>query len=423
MIISVKVDNFLVYSNEVELNLVADMRIKKFLSNVYSENKFNILKCACIYGPNNSGKTCLVRAINSIKNVLLGEVAEVPANLFTNSKTCSFEIAFFFLGKAYKYSFKFDSTISNNCKKGFVYECLKEFMIDKYGNFTEKKIFLRDSENNNYECPEDPTLEGVLELISNDNILIYSLNTTKYPLVEKWKRTLRAFAEKIEIVEMNSITVTKTLLALKNNEPLKGKIVELIKLSDLDIDDFLYLDNNPKTASNEQNFQNEREKFTTQLNPYDMLKLTSIHKGVAVQSFRVDSIGTRKIVSLASYIVDALFNGKILVVDELDSSLHFKLTRALVALFNSELNENSQLIFTAHDVTLLDCKRLFRKDQIWFASKDEESENLYSLSDFNSQEDKIRSESDLFDKYSSGILGAIPEPNCIELLLNKNTGE
>lgn len=107
-----------------------------------------------------------------------------------------------------------------------------------------------------------------------------------------------------------------------------------------------------------------------------------------------------------------------LVIDELDSSLHFKLTRAIVALFNNELNKNAQLIFTAHDATLLDCKKLFRKDQIWFASKDTDNEYLYSLADFTAKEDKIRSETDLFDKYNSGVLGAIPEPDLISILLD-----
>ena len=122
-------------------------------------------------------------------------------------------------------------------------------------------------------------------------------------------------------------------------------------------------------------------------------------------------------VAAASYIVDALENGKILVVDELDSSLHFKLTRSIVALFNNELNKNAQLLFTAHDATLLDCKKLFRKDQIWFTSKDESSEYLYSLADFTASEDGVRSDTDLFNKYNAGVFGAVPEPDLISILL------
>ena len=74
-----------------------------------------------------------------------------------------------------------------------------------------------------------------------------------------------------------------------------------------------------------------------------------------------DSTGTKKISALASYIMDALRKGQTLVVDELDSSIHFKLTRAIVSLFNNELNENAQLIFTTHDVSLMDCKKTIQK--------------------------------------------------------------
>jgi len=103
--------------------------------------------------------------------------------------------------------------------------------------------------------------------------------------------------------------------------------------------------------------------------------------------------------------------------------LHFKLTRALVSLFNNEVNEKAQLIFTAHDVTLLDCKKLFRKDQIWFASKDSDREYLYSLADFNYADSGVRAESDLFEKYNSGVLGAIPEPDLISVLLSDKSKE
>ena len=99
------------------------------------------------------------------------------------------------------------------------------------------------------------------------------------------------------------------------------------------------------------------------------------------------------------------------------------MTRALVSLFNNDLNRNAQLIFTAHDVTLLDCKKLFRKDQIWFADKDEDGAYLYSLADFTSLDDHIRSDTDMMEKYSQGKFGALPEPDLIAVLLNPDKGE
>lgn len=427
MILSVRVNNFLVYSNEVELSLIADMRIKKFRSNVYNINKFNILKSLCIYGANNSGKTCLLRAINSIRNVLLGFPAEVPPNLYSNNLICSFGISFVEGDRVFSYDFNFDSEIINNYRKGFTYECLKELSADKYGNVQEKEIFIRDAVKDVYRFEEDKNLGQMLASVSTDNILIYTINTLKFPIVEKYKNILRTFASKIQIVDMNNIPMEKTINVFKNDENIREKTVELIKLADLDIDDYTYLkndnyNNNRKIANNNSPTPQEIVLRASVLID-DMNRLTSIHRGKAVQSMAFDSTGTKKIVALASYIIEALTKGNILIIDELDSSLHFKLTRALVSLFNNEVNEKAQLIFTAHDVTLLDCKKLFRKDQIWFASKDSDREYLYSLTDFNYADSGVRAESDLFEKYNSGVLGAIPEPDLISVLLSDKSKE
>ena len=77
----------------------------------------------------------------------------------------------------------------------------------------------------------------------------------------------------------------------------------------------------------------------------------------------------------------------------------------------------AQLIATVHDISLLDCKTLFRKEQIWFACKDKEHAYLYSLAEFTAEKDNIRDTSDIIEKYKRGMLGALPEPEFFESLL------
>jgi len=101
----------------------------------------------------------------------------------------------------------------------------------------------------------------------------------------------------------------------------------------------------------------------------------------------------------------------------LDSSIHFKLTRAIVAMFNNELNRDAQLIFTVHDINLMDCKKMFRKEQIWFVHKDEDGVYVYSLADFTAQEG-VRDTTDIIEKYRKGALGALPDPELIHSLLD-----
>ena len=427
MILSIRVNNFLVYANKTEMSLIADMRIKKFYSNVYQQNNFNVVKAACIYGGNNVGKTCVIRAINSIRNVLLGIVAEVPPNLFTNNNLCLLGISFLFDGKAYSYDFGYDSTITNQYKRGFVYERLAEITVDKYGTESEKEIYIRDMVNNVYKFADNEELNVLLKAVSPDNILIYTINSEKFPIIEYYKNILRSFAFKIEVLDANNIPLGKTIQTLKENKEIGNRIVELIKLADLDIEDYKYVKSDNESVKRNPNIyqysapQEQVLQLTVAFE--DMLRLTSIHKGKPVQSLIYDSTGTKKMVSLASFIIEALEEGKILIVDELDSSLHFKLTRAIISLFNNELNSKAQIIFSAHDGTLLDCKKLFRKDQIWFAAKNDEGAYLYSLKDYTAHKDNIRSESDLLEKYKLGALGALPEPDLISILLGDSADE
>ena len=73
MIIQVRAKNVFSFTEQIALSMKADMRNKKFATNVHRENNFNILKSIGIYGPNNAGKTCLVRCIRAIRNVFLNK--------------------------------------------------------------------------------------------------------------------------------------------------------------------------------------------------------------------------------------------------------------------------------------------------------------------------------------------------------------
>ena len=112
-----------------------------------------------------------------------------------------------------------------------------------------------------------------------------------------------------------------------------------------------------------------------------------------------------------------------MIIDELDNSLHFKLTRAIISMFNNELNQKAQLICTAHDVSLLDNKKLLRKEQIWFTHKDDSQVYLYALSEYTAGKDGIRDTSDLIEKYKKGVFGAMPEPDLFGTLMEVSKNE
>lgn len=124
-----------------------------------------------------------------------------------------------------------------------------------------------------------------------------------------------------------------------------------------------------------------------------------------------ESAGTRKMMSLAIALDEALKDGTLLVVDELDSKLHPKLLRFIVMLFqNPEINKHgAQLIFTCQDVSIMR-NDVFRRDEIWFAERNEdEVSELWSLADIHEPNGNLVNKSAAFDKqYLSGRYGADP---------------
>ena len=220
-----------------------------------------------------------------------------------------------------------------------------------------------------------------------------------------------------KIMEAN-IPMQHTIELMKNKNQLQQKVVEFIKNADLYMDNFEYVDMDKIQLKTGEGDEKPDEKvLDIPENIMDQIRLVSTYKGVHVPSMMFDSTGTKKIAAIASYVIEALEQGRILVVDELDSSIHFKLTRAIVAMFNNELNTSAQMIFTVHDINLMDCKRMFRKEQIWFVHKDEEGVFVYSLADFTAQQG-VRDTTDVMEKYRKGALGALPDPELINSLLS-----
>lgn len=410
MITSFKFDNCFAFNKPVEMTLKADMRTKKFSSNVINLNeKLNILKSIAIYGPNNTGKTSFIKCISVLKRTLENKPINLSANIFTGNTISTEAVSFIYNEKEYNYEYKFDCS-----NRSYVYEKMIEIIRDKHNNETEKIIFIKDTLNEKYECPADKKLQDVLNIASTNNILIYTVQIEKFAILRVIKEILTDVAKNIEIVDMNNIPNGKTIEMLKNKDEETKKIVDFIKSADIYLDDYRYDEKMQLKIDNKE----AEEKILKNQDIIDQMRMVSVYKGRPVPSIIFDSLGTRKIAALASYVITSIEKGKTLIIDELDSSLHFKITRAIISMFNNELNKNAQLIATLHDISLLDCKKMFRKEQIWFTDKNEEQTELYSLKDFSYEQSGIRSDTtDIQDRYSKGAFGAIPDPDLISTLL------
>ena len=412
MIIEIRAKNCFVFDEEIAFSMKADMRNKKFASNVYRENNFNILKTTGIYGPNNAGKTCLVRCIRAIKQVLLNNKMDLLPNMFTADRVCELGVTFLSSGRKFSYDFRYDAE-----KEEFLYERFSEILKDTYGNEKEDTWLIKDVIKKQYDCA-DKDAQKMMPLVAKNNLLCYLIDTGRFEHLEKMKTVIVDFAKRIDIINMNNIPLQHTIKIMKNHNHLQKKIVEFIKNADVYMDNFEYVEMDKiRLPGNNKNERAEEKVLNLPDEVMDQMHLFSTYKGVPFPSILFDSTGTKKIAALAGYVIEGLEKGRILVVDELDSSIHFKLTRAIVAMFNNELNVNAQMIFTVHDINLMDCKKMFRKEQIWFVHKDQDGVYVYSLAEFTAKSG-IRDTTDIVEKYKKGVLGALPDPNLINSLLS-----
>ena len=120
-----------------------------------------------------------------------------------------------------------------------------------------------------------------------------------------------------------------------------------------------------------------------------------------------ESDGTRRLMTLSPAIERTLANGGVLIVDELDRELHPMLVTYVLSRYMERENNphGAQIIFTTHDLSLLD-QDFLRRDQIYFVDKSREdgASALYSLVEFN-----VRNDANVLKAYLIGKFGAIPE--------------
>ena len=116
-----------------------------------------------------------------------------------------------------------------------------------------------------------------------------------------------------------------------------------------------------------------------------------------------ESSGTLRFFAFIQNVIEMTSHGGVFIVDELSARLHPLLTKMIVDIFSSKENTKAQLIFTTHDVSLLN-KDQFRRDEVVFIDKDNRGESkLYALSDL-----RVREDASFSKDYLQGKYGAIP---------------
>ncbi|MFY7998052.1 MAG: AAA family ATPase [Candidatus Kapaibacteriota bacterium] len=437
MLIEFSVENFRSFKERMTLSMVANDSEELLHSNTVSAGKkLRLLKSAAIYGANASGKSNLVKAlefmgmfiISSAKDTQTGEKLRFEPFLLDTSewnKPSLFEITFLVDGTRYRYGFQLNDRI-----------IVTEWLFHQQKN-SEKALFTR---------------EGSIFTLSN-----------AFKEAKGLEPRTRDNALFLSVLAQFNVAIANTILGQVGNfiifqdtiiDKIFGNALLSTKLPDnaLEIESFLSYFNlgftglsirnsslkelTPKTdaedfneftnALNDYLSQTKNNSFRVFLTKHNVLDTNNI--GVKTIDFSLEqqeSEGTKKIVAFAYTFIRALQQGLCVIFDEIDNSLHPILSRKIIELFNnSETNPNgAQLIFTTHDTNLLS-RKLLRRDQIWFTEKmPHGATDLYSLADFEVNEEQSAQSASYSNDYLLGKYGAIPYLGDISALFGGKTHE
>lgn len=400
MILEFSVKNFLSFKEKVTFSMIANSN--KELNDNYVEIGGNkVLKSAAVYGANASGKSNLFKILTLVVLMLRSsnsvdinaKLPLIPFKLDKGSvnKPSEFEIKFILDETRYVYGFIAD--------KDKIYD---EYLY-YYPNGRETKIFDRTNINEYSYTQKDEKILREIEAKNAQNK--FFLATATNWNFDKTKAAYNFLTNGIGTC--NNLEMLKNMaykMYETNPDYLKDFAIDFLQKADFNIEDYQI-----SQIDVPGEFLTAIPEFITKTLP-DKPKAYQVlfkHKNSDnYLSIDEESLGTQMIFAFIPFLADSLKNKKVLIIDELDKSLHPFLVQYIVEIFNdAEINKNgSQLIFNTHDTNLLDLN-ILRRDQIWFTEKNSETgeSDLYSLSDFS-----VRKQENVEKGYMLGRYGAVP---------------
>ncbi|WP_026768848.1 ATP/GTP-binding protein [Asinibacterium sp. OR53] len=417
MLLEFTVGNFLSFKDKKTLSLAATA-IKDYAdTNVIQTERCDFLKGAVIYGANSSGKTNLIRAISTMHRLVVqsfeqssaAELKTIPflLNTETEDQPSFFEMIFLLDKVRYRYGFEVDNL---SVKSEWLFFSKKQ---------AEKPLFIR--ENDGIEVMRGFAEGKDLEEKTRNNALF--LTVVDQFNGKTAKGIMNWFKNIVTISGLSHERYTGVTFSLLENDETNPSLQSFFNNADLGFDSVkLYKKEFDASRLPKDMPESVMQEFSRKLQGKTMVDAMTLHKKydsknkeVGAVEFSMDSqesAGTNKIFNMSGPVFDVLHDGGVLVVDELDASLHPLLTLAITRLFNSQEHnpKNAQLIFATHDTNLLSNGN-YRRDQIYFVEKDEYgASDLYSLIEYKEEgADKAVRKDRSFEKdYIQGRYGAIP---------------
>lgn len=407
MLIMFRAKNFASFKEDVILDL-RKTSYKQHPSHIFKVDEYELLKTVAIYGANASGKSNLIRAVYEFKQLIASQFyidSESSKNMDVSSS--NIDIKPFLLTDEINNNVEFEMVFYHKNKifqYGYVME--KSLIVSEWLLVDNEEVFERNEKNiefgskykdilKNYtKFREDRLYISTLDYFITEENVKEIIETIKEYIIEKLDIYTEIILETSIKSNLNLFTLHPSIA---KNEEFKDIISQYIKRIDVGIEKII----------------TEKEKISSSQGEKEIDVVKTVHPiyddngnkiGEKVFDIHQESSGTIRFLSYIQYIVQLIEEGGVFIVDELSSRLHPLLTKFIVDIFQSELNEsNAQLIFTTHEVSIMN-KDQFRRDEVAIVDKDISGKSsLYTLSDL-----QIREDASFNKDYFKGKYGGIP---------------
>ena len=398
MLVNFSIENFGPYRDEMTFSMEATHLSDSTEAYVkFNRSNRKILKCATLFGANASGKSYLFDAIGALQSIL----SEIRPKGMSVPAYIPFRLS--------RETLASPSTIR--------IEVIKEEILYRYSiSYTSQRI----TEESLYHSPKGRMVPYFIRSKRNEgmdgDIKKRLTDSSAYLAVasayndDVCNKVLKEIMNIMLIHFTDQLSVFKSMKYSEDNNNIKEKILRALYAADLGISDFVGEEkklNNGMDRARTYSDNGPKSPVYLDIKFIHQFKDVDVDKELMAFPINIESNGTVEMFALMGPIAKALDEGRTVFIDEFGADLHPMLTRWIVGLFNTDANENgAQLIVNTHDISLMDIRDLFRRDQIWFSNKDRRNGSceIYSLSDFKG----VLKDSDIRQEYLMGRYDALP---------------
>lgn len=415
MLLSLSVSNFRSYGDEA----VLDLQRRGFKTQRPRNGETwieNTWRRAAIFGANAAGKSNVLRALGQINNAVkfslrADEFLKVLRNphMLREKEVTSFELEYVYDDIRYRWGLVLD-------RVGVVEEYLDANQTSRW-----RKVYQRNRAEISFgnDIGISHAAKENIEEFLRPWVLVLSAwgtlrSTGKFGgAVAWWKGVLPLIVSS----DADQDTRHKWMVNLARQDPNWLKVLKLVvNVADVGISDIGIEELAPESVRQIfVKFNDEGgAEVSENLNPdeiNEVLRYLLFKHHAHGESFSLseheESQGTRTWMDIVVPAVYALAVGGVMVIDEIDGSLHPALVRELVSYFESEeLNaRGAQLLFSTHDLTLLGKypTEVLNRGEVWFVEKSGSYSELIALDEF-----PVRSAHNIEKRYLQGQYGAVP---------------